>query len=138
MSADLYARAHAEIDRLIAVEQAATPGKWRTHDTWLPHGGYAATVMSGQGDDIDLRAWLPTFSDESGTRARNVIADAALTVEARNIFSGMLAIARATLTDHAPHHGTCGHCDDSGCHSHQAWPCPEARQVLDMLAITDQ
>ena len=43
-------------------EQAATRGPWRTHDTWLEPGGHTATVLSGDGNATDLRAWLPTFA----------------------------------------------------------------------------
>lgn len=139
MSADLYARAHAEIDQLMAVERAATPGDWRAHDTWLPHGGYAATVMSGSGNAIDIRAWLPTFSEAPRSGKRNVYADAAFIAESRNIFPALLAIARDALATHAPdvREGTCGHCDDTGCHNGHAWPCPEARQVLETFGVTE-
>lgn len=56
----------------------ATPGPWRTHDTWLPAGGHTATVLSGEGNDTDLRAWLPTFKDvdQPWDSERNAWADA--------------------------------------------------------------
>ncbi len=44
--------------------EAATPGPWRTHDTHLNVGGHTATVLSGEGNEVALRAWLPTWSHE--------------------------------------------------------------------------
>ncbi len=57
--------------------RAATAGPWREHDTHLGQYGYAATVLSGEGNDTDLRAWLPSMSQEPWDEARNVWADAA-------------------------------------------------------------
>jgi hypothetical protein len=57
--------------------QAATPGPWRQHDTHLGQYGYAATVLSGEGNDTDLRAWLPSMSQEPWDEVRNVWPDAA-------------------------------------------------------------
>ena len=55
----------------------ATPGPWKAHDTWNSPGGYCATVLSGEGNSTDLRAWLPTFSSEpQHPRPRNVTEDA--------------------------------------------------------------
>jgi hypothetical protein len=56
----------------------ATAGPWRSHDTWLPAGGHTATVLSGDGNDTDLRAWLPTFKDvdQPWDSERNAWADA--------------------------------------------------------------
>lgn len=134
---DLHVRVLAEIDRLHAVEQAATAGPWRRHDTWLPHGGYAATVMSGHGSGIDIRAWLPTFNHEPGLRERNVVADAALIADARNTFPGLLAIARDVLVNHRPgQDGWCGSCDENPCRPRQSWPCPDAQAVLDAVGLT--
>lgn len=64
--------------RMLALAEAATPGPWRTHDAYLDIGGHTATVLSGEGNATDLRAWLPTrrrdvFWDET----RNVWNDAA-------------------------------------------------------------
>lgn len=56
---------------------AATPGPWRQHDTHLGQYGYAATVLSGEGNDTDLRAWLPSMSQQPWDEARNVWPDAA-------------------------------------------------------------
>jgi hypothetical protein len=54
----------------------ATPGPWRTHDTHLDHGGHTATVLSGEGNETELRAWLPTLSAEFWDGKRNVWNDA--------------------------------------------------------------
>lgn len=59
------------------IARAATPGPWRAHDTHLGQYGYAATILSGEGNDTDLRAWLPSMSNEPWDEARNVWADAA-------------------------------------------------------------
>lgn len=60
-----------------AAGSAATPGPWRTHDTYLNAGGYTATVLSGPAGQSDLRAWLPTRSVEPWDETRNVWNDAA-------------------------------------------------------------
>lgn len=49
----------------------ATNGPWRRHDTHLPFGGYTATVLAGEGNDVQLLAWLPTMSNEPWDHARN-------------------------------------------------------------------
>lgn len=64
-------------EKLRALATAATPGPWRDHDTHLGQYGYAATVLSGQGNDTDLRAWLPSMSQQPWDEARNVWPDAA-------------------------------------------------------------
>jgi hypothetical protein len=56
---------------------AATPGPWQTHDTHLPVGGHTATVLSGEGNDTELRAWLPTWDHEPWSEVHNVWNDAA-------------------------------------------------------------
>lgn len=58
------------------IAKAATAGPWRAHDTHLGQYGYAATVLSGDGNDTDLRAWLPSMSNEPWDETRNVWADA--------------------------------------------------------------
>ncbi|SES03935.1 ead/Ea22-like family protein [Streptomyces qinglanensis] len=63
--------------RLRALATAATPGPWRQHDTHLGQYGHTATVLSGERNDTELRAWLPTMSQESWDETRNVWADAA-------------------------------------------------------------
>lgn len=67
----------AAVEELRRLATAATPGPWRDHDTHLGQYGYAATVLSGKGNDTDLRAWLPSMSNEPWDEARNVWADAA-------------------------------------------------------------
>lgn len=59
-------------DHLEKLARDATPGPWRRHDTHLPFGGYTATVLTGQGRDIRLLAWLPTMSNEPWDQTRNV------------------------------------------------------------------
>lgn len=51
----------------------ATPGPWRTHDTWIDHGGHTATVLTDRPDinDTELVAWLPTMSNQPWDEARN-------------------------------------------------------------------
>lgn len=73
-------------------EQAATPGPWRTHDGFVPAGGYVATVLSGEGNATEPRAWLPTFSNDTGSpMARNVEADAEFMAHAREDVPALLA-----------------------------------------------
>lgn len=68
-------RAAAETLRGLAAD--ATPGPWRQHDTHLGQYGHTATVLSGEGTTTELRAWLPTMSQESWDETRNVWNDAA-------------------------------------------------------------
>ncbi|MFF8544775.1 hypothetical protein ACF060_31315 [Streptomyces werraensis] len=68
-------RTAAETMRRLASE--ATPGPWRQHDTHLWQYGHTATVLSGEGNETDLRAWLPSQSQESWDETRNVWNDAA-------------------------------------------------------------
>lgn len=65
-----------QLDEDERMARAATSGPWRAHDTHLGQYGYAATVLSGEGNDTDLRAWLPSMSQEPWDEARNVWADA--------------------------------------------------------------
>src|SRR5690242_7880115 len=64
-------------EKLRATADAATPGPWRQHDTHLGQYGHTATVLSGTGNDTQLRAWLPTMSHEPWDESRNAWADAA-------------------------------------------------------------
>jgi hypothetical protein len=68
-------RAAAKLLREMAAK--ATPGPWFNHDTWLPHGGYTATVLSGKPGNGELRAWAPTWSNEPWDQKRNSWNDAA-------------------------------------------------------------
>lgn len=67
-------RTAAETLRKLATD--ATPGPWRQHDTHLGQYGYTATVLSGEGNDTDLRAWLPSMSHEPWDETRNAWPDA--------------------------------------------------------------
>lgn len=67
----------AAAEKLRALATAATPGPWRDHDTHLGQYGYAATVLSGEGNDTDLRAWLPSMSQTPWDQTRNAWPDAA-------------------------------------------------------------
>lgn len=62
--------------RIRRLAEAATPGPWRFHDTHLPLGGHTATILSGDGNEVELRAWLPTWSHEPWDEARNAWANA--------------------------------------------------------------
>ncbi|MEU5624248.1 hypothetical protein [Streptomyces tendae] len=64
-------------DKLRKLATAATPGPWRNHDTHLGQHGHTATVLSGEGNDTDLRAWLPSQNHEPWDETRNVRNDAA-------------------------------------------------------------
>lgn len=55
---------------------AATPGPWRQHDTHLGQHGHTATVLSGERNTTELRAWLPTMSHDYWDETRNVWNDA--------------------------------------------------------------
>ncbi|MCX4885914.1 hypothetical protein [Streptomyces sp. NBC_00847] len=67
----------AAAEKLRTLATAATPGPWRDHDTHLGQYGYAATVLSGEGNDTDLRAWLPSMSQTPWDETRNAWPDAA-------------------------------------------------------------
>lgn len=83
----------AELRRL---DELATPGPWRPHDTWLDHGGHTAVVFRGDqntpaGAPVRV-TWLPTFeSGEGWGTERNVWNDADLIVAMRNALPGLLA-----------------------------------------------
>ncbi|MGW9584700.1 hypothetical protein ACWIGB_05445 [Streptomyces albidoflavus] len=67
----------AAAERLRKLATNATPGPWRNHDTHLGQYGYTATVLSGDGNTTQLRAWLPTMSQEPWDETRNAWADSA-------------------------------------------------------------
>ncbi|SEO83152.1 hypothetical protein [Actinacidiphila rubida] len=77
LTATATARLNAAAARIRARATAATPGPWRQHDTHLGQYGHTATVLSGEDNDTELRAWLPTMSHQPWDEARNVWADAA-------------------------------------------------------------
>lgn len=66
----------AAAEKLRKLATNATPGPWRQHDTHLGQYGYTATVLSGEGNDTDLRAWLPSMSHEPWDETRNACPDA--------------------------------------------------------------
>lgn len=80
-----------DLDVIRARADAATPGPWRRHDTHLPHGGYTATVLSGEGNATDLIAWLPTWSEEPWDTRRNCWNDAEFVAAARTDVPALLA-----------------------------------------------
>ncbi|MFD8234024.1 DUF6221 family protein [Streptomyces sp. NPDC059696] len=65
-----------QLDEDERIARAATPGPWRQHDTHLGQYGHTATVLSGERNDTELRAWLPSMSQESWDETRNVWNDA--------------------------------------------------------------
>lgn len=67
----------AAADKIRKLAESATPGPWRSHDTHLGQYGHTATVLSGERNATELRAWLPTMSQEPWDETRNVWADAA-------------------------------------------------------------
>lgn len=73
---DLVSRLSETLDELERVATAATTGPWRHGDTWLDLGGITATVLSGEGNASELRAWLPTFENTPPTWQRNSWNDA--------------------------------------------------------------
>lgn len=60
----------AAADRVRDLAAQATPGPWRQHDTHLTMGGHTATVMCGEGNDVALVAWLPTWNHEPWDNSR--------------------------------------------------------------------
>ncbi|MFK0018233.1 ead/Ea22-like family protein [Streptomyces sp. NPDC090798] len=106
--------------------EAATPGPWRQHDTHLGQYGYAATVLSGEGNDTDLRAWLPSMSQEPWDETRNAWPDAAYIAA----MGPGVGLALADWLDVAAEHCR-GHylCCDNG-------PCPESAKPA--LAVARQ
>lgn len=60
----------AAADRVRDLAAQATPGPWRQHDTHLTMGGHTATVMCGEGNDVALVAWLPTWNHEPWDNTR--------------------------------------------------------------------
>lgn len=54
---------------------ATSPSPWRTADTYISRGGYSPTILSGEGNDSVLRAWLPTFSNTPWDKESNAWAN---------------------------------------------------------------
>ncbi|MEU1071879.1 MULTISPECIES: hypothetical protein [unclassified Streptomyces] len=78
-------------EKLRVLSATATPGPWRSHDTHLGQYGHAATVLSGEGNDTDLRAWLPSMSQQPWDEARNVWADASYIAAMHPVVGAALA-----------------------------------------------
>ncbi|WP_404974773.1 ead/Ea22-like family protein [[Kitasatospora] papulosa] len=125
----------------------ATPGPWRTHDTWLDSGGHTATVLTDRPDikDTDLVAWLPTMSNAPWDETRNAwrnagwmalmdpsvglaLADwleraavnAAVLTWPNDVVEGALAVARQVLSTTTGQQ--CPECGDTG--ACNGGPCP--------------
>lgn len=126
MSADLLRRA-ARVARETA--DAATDGPWRYHDTHLTVGGHTATVLAGEGNDLRLVAWLPSWSHEPWDQTHNPW---------RNAMHAALwhpVVARAVadvLEEHAPLHSDI-HCYDHDPDEGIDWECPEMRLARALL-----
>jgi hypothetical protein len=104
-------RAAAAILRALAGK--ATPGPGRAHDTWLDRGGFTASVLSGEGNATELRAWLPTFSAEPGLMARNAWNNAqwmaAMSPVVAEPLAGLLTEAANDIEDNGAHPFKYGH-----------------------------
>lgn len=64
-------------EHLRGLANVATPGGWRTHDGYVPHGGYVATVLAGDSNFVKPVAWVPSFSHEPRDLERQAWPDAA-------------------------------------------------------------
>jgi hypothetical protein len=97
-------------EKLRSLATDATPGPWRQHDTHLGQYGYAATVLSGEGNDTDLRAWLPSMSQEPWDETRNVWPDAqyiaAMHPGVGAALAELLETAAEYVADDSPTHPT--------------------------------
>jgi len=63
-------------EKMRKLATAATPGPWRNHDTYVPAGGYTATVLVGEGNDTKPLAWVPSFSSDPSVIDRQAWPDA--------------------------------------------------------------
>lgn len=125
------ARLQAAATRLRALAAAATPGPWRQHDTHLGQYGYAATVLSGEGNDTELRAWLPSMSQQPWDEARNVWPDAQwIAAMHPGVGEALAALLTSTaaLHEQPTHRGQtspgCQWCAD------EDWLCSDMRHAL--------
>lgn len=119
-------RTAAETVRRLA--EAATPGPWRQHDTHLGQYGYAATVLSGEGNDTDLRAWLPSMSQEPWDETRNAWPDAAYIAAMHPGVGAAIAAWLAKLADF---------CDGVE-RAHGSQPPADNPSIVDALAVARQ
>jgi hypothetical protein len=118
-----------DLDAIRARLDAASPGPWRRHDTWLDRGGHTATVLRGPEDAaaIDGVAWLPTHREGYWDTERNVWNDAEFIAQARQDIPALLAILDRlsdwhSLSTHEEETGLCGGCGER-------YPC-RTRQIL--------
>lgn len=121
-------------EKLRTLATTATPGPWRQHDTHLGQYGYAATVLSGEGNDTDLRAWLPSMSHKPWDEARNVWPDALYIAAMHPGVGAALADwldSAAELHEEGPHHD-CQWCGD------EDWPCADIRHALAVARLINQ
>jgi hypothetical protein len=68
---DILAWLETAISEREETARRATRTAWRTHDTHLDLGGHTATVLTGERNDTQLLAWVPTMSHEPWDEARN-------------------------------------------------------------------
>jgi hypothetical protein len=115
-----------QLDEDERIAKAATAGPWRQHDTHLGQYGHTATVLSGDRNETDLRAWLPSMSQESWDEARNVWADAAHIAEwdPERVLREIDA-KRKIVAEHALNGWVCNTCDNG--EAEQVFPCPTLR-----------
>lgn len=128
---DPATRLTAAAAHLRQLSTAATPGPWRQHDTHLGQHGHTATVLSGERNDTDLRAWLPSLSQEPWDETRNVWADAAwIALMHPGVGEAIAALLTSTaaLHEQPTHRGQtspgCQWCAD------EDWLCSDMRHAL--------
>ncbi|MFF0009546.1 DUF6221 family protein [Streptomyces tibetensis] len=68
---DILAWLETAISEREETARRATQTDWRTHDTHLDLGGHTATVLTGERNDTQLLAWVPTMSHEPWDETRN-------------------------------------------------------------------
>ncbi|MFF7795626.1 DUF6221 family protein [Streptomyces sp. NPDC007991] len=68
---DILAWLQTAISEREETARRATQTAWRTHDTHLDLGGHTATVLTGERNDTQLLAWVPTMSHEPWDETRN-------------------------------------------------------------------
>jgi hypothetical protein len=124
----------AATEKLRKLSTTATPGPWRDHDTHLGQYGHTATVLSGEGNDTDLRAWLPSMSQEPWDERRNVWADAAYIAAMHpGVGCALADWLESTAELHEPNvctkHEGCGPFGCQWC-ADEDWPCADIRNAL--------
>jgi hypothetical protein len=99
---------HRAAEKMRALAQAATDGPWRTHDTYVPAGGYTATVLVGVGNDVKPVAWMPSFSNDPNEIGRQAYPNAAYAAAmhpgvALLIAAWLESWAGIDISEHGPH-----------------------------------